>query len=346
MYVGNRVSPEDGGDVLARNSGMLRSLQFTVALVPLASLLVLQDESANRLKDTGAAVIWRDPGNVEQLDLGSPEGAPQPPFVFSEEDSGGRSAKIIVTDAGRRKWSVKWGEEVKAETFVTRLVSATGYFVEPSYFVPKGRVESVGKLGRAAAFIDRKDGGAFKNARFELRDGTVQRLTRDWSLVDNPFTGSKELHGLKVMMMLVSNWDVKDTRSSDGPNTSILRVQNRDGSTELRYIINDWGASMGKWGNVMTRSKWDCKGYESQTPEFVKGKLLNDVGFGFEGKRTEDMVRGITTEDVRWLIQYLGRISDDQLLGALKASGATAEEEACFTSAVRARIEQLRTVSQ
>ena len=73
-----------------------------------------------------------------------------------------------MTDANKRVWSVKWGEETKPEVFATRLVWALGYYVEPSYFVKSGQIDSVGALKRAGQLID-KDGN-FQGARFELRD--------------------------------------------------------------------------------------------------------------------------------------------------------------------------------
>ena len=296
-------------------------------------------------------IIWRDPGDVASLDFaggkGGRQAAPQPPFVFSEELSGGTSAKVIVTDATRRKWTVKWGEEVKPETFASRLAWATGYHSDPAYFLAQGQIDSAGALGRAAQFIDRKNGGYFRNARFELITPEEHRMvTRNWSLVDNPFVGTPELHGLKILMMLVSNWDVKDSRSSDGPNTSIIEIGGEGAAKQLIYAVDDWGGSMGKWGDFFGRSKWDCKGYASQSPDFVKGVDENGfVGFGFSGKRTADMVNGIKVDDVKWVMQYLGRITDDQLRAGLQASGASGEEVKCFSDALRSRINQLAKVA-
>ncbi|MBZ5584199.1 MAG: hypothetical protein LAQ30_18695 [Acidobacteriia bacterium] len=45
-------------------------------------------------------------------------------------------------------------------------------------------------------------------------------------------------------------------------------------------------------------------------------------------------------------MQYLGRITDDQLRAGLKASGASDAEMDCFTKALRARIEKLRQVAK
>ena len=164
--------------------------------------------------------------------------------------------------------------------------------------------------------------------------------------MDNPFVRTPQLHGLKIMMMLVSNWDVKDARSSDGPNTALVEIERESGKNETYFIVDDWGGSMGKWGDFFTRSKWDCNGFEAQTKSFVKGVDASGfVGFGFEGKRTQDMVRGIRVEDVRWLMRYLGKVTDEQLRAGLVASGATAEEVSCFSKALRERINQLQKVA-
>ena len=296
-------------------------------------------------------VLWRDPGAIETLDFaggaGGREKFPQPPFTFQEEQPGGTGAKILVTDANKNRWEVKWGEEGKPEVFATRMLWATGYMVEPSYYVPSGKIDSVGALTRAAPHIDRKAGNAFRNARFELRDPKVFPVaTANWTWGKNPFTNSKELAGLKIMTMLLSNWDTKDASSTDGPNTSILKVKTEDGREEMHYVINDWGATMGRWGNIATRGKWDCEGYKAQTSGFVKGVDKNGaVGFSFEGKHTETIAHGITVSDVQWLMNYLGRITDEQIREGLKASGASVHEVDCFTSSVRSRIDQLKRLS-
>jgi hypothetical protein len=273
-----------------------------------------------------------------------PDGGPQPPFVFQQEEGGGSTPKILLQDAARQVWSVKWGEEVRGEVFATRLLWAVGYIAEPSYFVRNGTIDSVGALSRAAANIDRARGNAFYNARFEFRPIDAFPAATAWNWNDNPFQDTRELQGLKTMIMLVSNWDAKDGRDN-GPNTGILRVKREDGTEELQYLITDWGASMGKWGGLVTREKWNCKGYAGQTEEFVQGAQNGLVRFGFRGVRAGEIAGNLTVENVRWLMQYLGRINDEQIRGALVASGATPAETVCFVSAVRDRIEQLRRVA-
>jgi hypothetical protein len=300
---------------------------------------------------TRRTAIWHDPGMVDRLDFcngpGGETGAPLPPFQFLKEHTGGSNPCLSVRDARDRTWRVKWGDEVRSETFATRLAWSAGYYVETAYFIPRGRIEGVGKLERARDCIG--EDHAFKDARFELDEDGVDKLFDEhgWSWNDNPFVGTRELNGLKIVLMLTSNWDNKDVRDvARGSNTAIFQHRIHGGAIEARYLIIDWGASMGKWGSLVFRGKWDCAGYESQTPEFVKGVENGIVKWGYVGQRTEDATEGIRVEDVRWLYQYVGRIRDEQIQEGLVASGATDEEVESFTRAIRERINQLKRVSE
>ena len=289
-----------------------------------------------------APVLWRDPGSTD-LVAGPFEqvGPPSPPFTFIEENLKGSNPKIKVKDANGVEWSVKWGPEVNAETFATRLVGAVGYFVDAAYFVPSGKIEGVTGLTRAKSRVNQD--GSFVDARFEAKGGKGIKKFQDeqsWSWIENPFVGTKELNGLKIMVMLVSNWDNKDVRDvSRGSNTAIY--QTRD---ESRYLVTDWGGSMGKWGGVITREKWDCRGFAGQTRSFVKNVKNGLVEFGYSGQHTKDFSNDIKVQDVQWLVQYLDRLGDEQLKAGLAASGANPEDQVCFTKALRERIVQLNNV--
>ena len=295
--------------------------------------------------------IWRDPGSVEHLDFragpGGPDGAPVPPFRFLTEHLTGSNPTVSVGDARGRTWRVKWGDEVRTETFASRLVWAAGFHVENTHFLPEGHIQDVTGLKRAKKCVG--EDGTFKDARFKLDEEGVQKMFDEhgWAWDDNPFAGTRELNGLKVMLMLTANWDNKDVRDvARGSNTAIFQSKAADGTTEARYLIIDWGAAMGKWGTSLTRGRWDCAGYAAQTPQFVKGVTNGLVQWGFIGQRTFVARGGISIEDVKWLYQYVGRITDEQLSDGLSASGATAEEIACFTKALRQRLNVLRQVCE
>ena len=303
---------------------------------------------ARRLR-TAQKTLWRAPGAVETLDFrsgpGGTNGAPAPPFEFVEEHGAGSNPCLSVRDANGRTWRVKWGDEVRSETFATRLVWAAGYHVEHTYFIAQGRIEGVGELGRARACVS--EDCTFTDARFELDEKGVRKLFDEhgWSWDANPFVGTRELNGLKILVMLTSNWDNKDVRDvGRGSNMAIFEHRLPDGSLEARYLIIDWGATMGKWGTPLNRSKWDCAGYEAQTPQFVVSVDDGRVRWGYVGQRTDDATDGITVDDVRWLYSYIGRITDEQLRDGLSVSGATVEEVERFTLSIRERLNQLRRV--
>jgi hypothetical protein len=236
---------------------------------------------------------------------------------------------------------VKWGAEVNSETFAVRVAWACGYIAEVTYFLLEGRIEGARDLGRAGGCLD--ESGRFTAARFELDDPNVRKLFEEhsWAWDDNPFLGSHELQGLKILNMLLSNWDTKDCRDvARGSNTAIFE-QDTPRGREAHYLISDWGGSMGSWGTIMTRARWDAPAYEEQTPQFITALDDGIVKFGYSGQRTEDIATGITVEDVRWLCDRLSRLTDAQVLAALDASGASADERERFSRALRARIDQL-----
>jgi hypothetical protein len=288
--------------------------------------------------------FWHDPGNVAALDLGRAAGsgvaAPKPPFTFLREDPSGTQPKVFARDANGATWDVKFGFEVHNESFCWRIVRACGYFAEPSFFVPSGKFEKFQPIRRATASL--KPDGQFIDARFQFRDPALKFLEdRNWRWDSPPLGGTKEVDGLKILLMLFSNWDNKDGRvGAGGPNTAIFEERGR-----LIYAFTDWGAGMGRWSSTAgLDSNWDCAAYTGQTPQFVKGVARGSVEFGWEGYINQGFRTGIPPAHVRWLMRYLGRITDAQLAAALQAAGANPTETECFAKALRARIEELRKV--
>ena len=325
-----------------------------IAFALLVTLAVAMSPAAAAPQRRGSQaprpLIWKDPGAVERLDfVGGPGGrrnAPRPPFTFIEEDKGGSTPKIEVRDASGRDWTVKWGSEVNAETFATRMVWACGYFVDPAYFVPEGTIRGVRDLDRAKSYIN--SDGSFRDARFELEVETIEKKKgkESWHWEQNPFAGTEQLNGLKILVMLLSNWDNKDVRDENlGSNTSIYIMRGPRGGIQEQYLITDWGGSMGKWGGIFKREKWDSKGFADQTPDFLK---INSGGldWGYTGQHSGDFRRTIAVKDIQWLMRYLGRISDRQIRDGLRASGALDSEVDVFTRALRARIDRLRQVAR
>jgi hypothetical protein len=96
----------------------------------------------------------------------------------------------------------------------------------------------------------------------------------NWEWDDNPFVGTKELNGLRVMMALMNNWDLKTD------NNTILEI----GGRELRYLVSDLGGTFGKTGSSFTRSKGDMKDYAQSG--FIKEISRVKVDFVLKSRTT------------------------------------------------------------
>lgn len=292
----------------------------------------------------GKAVLWRPPVNITVSDwIWGPGGearAPKAPFEFVEEDLKGTNPKIKVRDAKGDHWTVKFGGEGHGDVFASRLLFAVGYAAESTYLVRNGVITGVHGLKRAKAVLGKH--GEFTYARFKLHESKkVARVEGvDWSWNENPFVGTHELNGLKILMMLMSNWDAKDARDGTGSNTAVYAIAG-PGGDRLQYAFDDWGATLGKWGGFFARDKWNAEGYSDQTRSFVRGEG-ETLRWGYHGKHTADLTKGVRIEDVRWLLTYLGNVTDEELRAGLRASGASSSNTDIYTQSIRQRISALQ----
>ncbi|HEX7315946.1 MAG TPA: hypothetical protein VF297_18665 [Pyrinomonadaceae bacterium] len=301
------------------------------------------DKKKKEAPPAGTPVLWRAPSDVSTLDLlagpGGAEMKPEAPFTFVEEEKGGYSKKYRVRDAKGRVWVAKVGVEAQPETAVTRLVWAAGYIPEVTYLAPCAKIEGAPDPGKD---FERCQDGGLSNVRFEARPENTKRYG-EWRWADNPFKGTRELQGLKIMMALVENWDLKDD------NNRILAVSG-DGATELHYVVSDLGATVGKTGGVgglMARLR-QIKGTRNNPEDFANDKFVEGVEagrvrFSFEGKN-KALMQDITVEDARWLADILSRLSDKQLADAFRAANYNDDDVRLLAGAVRARINQLAAV--
>lgn len=307
------------------------------------------------LVETGQ-VLWRDPGNISTLDLmfgpGSPERAPAPPFNFVKEDRDGESPKFTVRDAKNVKWSVKLGVESQAETVATRIVWAMGYFVEETYYRDRVEIQNLPKLSRGSQFVKR--GNIVVGARFEPRRESVKRGD-NWSWLDNPFAGTREFNGLKVLMVLLANYDARPEN-----NRVLTEKDPATGQTETRYVVTDLGATLGHVGGLGgKRSKNNLADYRRQPMvrrvyngmmEFNYRTRPSGLGYftyvvspGYwKGQANkEKAMRQIHVDDARWMGQMLSRLTDEQLHDAFRAANYHPATANGFVRAIRERIDQI-----
>jgi hypothetical protein len=276
----------------------------------------------NKPTPTGAPVLWREPGDIAALDLlNGPGGETSKPnlssVTFVEVVPGGYSTKYRVRDGVGREWVVKVGKEAQPETAATRLMWAAGYNADITYLVP--RVEIKGK-------------GTFENARFEARPAGVERFG-EWEWARNPFVGKREFNGLKVLMVLFNNWDLKTS------NNRIAHVRGATGTDELRYVVSDLGATFGKTGNFIKHNRNVPKDYAKTN--FVEGTGAGQrVLFGYDGK-SKSVLADITVGDAKWIGGLLARLSDRQIEDAFRAANYSAEDVTLLAGEVRSRIGEL-----
>ncbi|HEX8719151.1 MAG TPA: hypothetical protein VF736_00785 [Pyrinomonadaceae bacterium] len=304
----------------------LLAVMLTAALLLLAPSGAAGKESKKKKAlPKGTPVLWRE-RDPARLDLAAgPGGAGMRPVTrglrFLKEEKGGWSKKYRVLDARGREWVAKVSREAQSETAATRLVWAAGYETEITYLVP--RVNIPGK-------------GTFENVRFEARPKNVKRLD-PWAWKKNPFVGTRELEGLKVLMVLLNNWDLKDE------NNVVIHAP---AAGELRYAISDLGATFGKGGGPgffwrFTRSRNDPEDYADT--KFIDKVEDGYVDFHFTGTN-KGLVEKVRVEHARWVGERLSRLTDGQLAAVFRSANYTPAETRLLTRVVRARIGELASL--
>ena len=290
-------------------------------------------ENGDRAKEgSPLAVVWHDPGEVSSLNLlygaGGKEHAPASngKFTFVKEDMNGTSAKFDVKDENEVEWKVKLGEETQAETAASRLLWAAGYFVDEDYYLADFKVSGLPKLHRGQQWVSAD--GMVHGARLERRIVGVKKLG-NWDWFNNQCGPAMQWNGLEVMMALLNNWDLKTSNNS---------VEEIDG--EQRCVVTDLGATFGKTGGVIGRSKSEPKDYAHS--KFIEKVTSGYVGFVGMGK--ENVAKQIPLPDAKWLGQRLAPLSADQIHDVFRAAGYTPEEVEEYTEVVQNRIAQLNAL--
>ncbi len=313
------------GMFMLRNKVSTYIVLSFILLTGLSPYAVARIPDDKKHKPTGTPILWQEPTDLTSRDLfwGTGGEAMKPDLshvTFIKDQKGGHSKKYRVRDGAGREWVAKIGAEAQPETVATRLLWGVGYFTEITYLVPSVTIE--GK-------------GTFENVRFEARPKNVKRLD-EWGWEDNPFVGTPEFQGLKVMMLLLNNWDIKDI------NNKILFMRNEaTGANELQYIISDLGATFGKTGSLLTRSR-------NNPEDFIEAKFIDElkgeyVDFHYSGKR-KDVFRDITREQARWAGKLLSQLTRQQIEDAFRAANYSPEEIQDLADALRGRISELTTI--
>jgi hypothetical protein len=289
-----------------------------------------QKKKKDKLEVRGAPVLWRAPSDISKRDLYWGEGgkAMKPDLrrvTLIKEEKGGYSTKYRVRDASGREWVAKVGKEAKGETAASRLMWAVGYLPDVNYLVPRVHVEGLNK--------------DLENVRFGLRPKDVKRVD-GWKWKKNPFVGSREFQGMRVMMAVLNNWDIKDS------NNKIVMRTGKGGNDEARYFVGDLGASFGKVSRLPRWLNWrpDRNNPKAYANSHLLNKVKDDrVDFHYRPKK-KDLFKDITIDHAQWMNGWLSRLSDRQIEDAFRAANYSPDEVRMMTRAMRARINELSGV--
>lgn len=311
---------------MKRSTVFFRTAAIMVAITSMVIGISAQNEDKEKGKKAlpqGKAVLW-EPVQIESLDLLSgPGGESMKPNLsrieFIEEEKDGHNKKYRIKDGSGKTWVAKLGREAKPETAAVRLVWALGYKSEVNYLIPK--ITIPGK-------------GTFENVRLEARPDNIDRL-EEWKWKDNPFVGTNELEGLKMMMVFLNNWDVLDLQNK------VLHVN----GSELHYIVSDLGSTFGKLGSNNLPVVYRIGRSTGNPEDYLKTKFIDGVENGvvdlaYKGKN-RGLFEGFSVSNAKWLASLLNRLSDKQIRDAFRAARYSDREIDQFAQGVKNRIAEL-----
>jgi hypothetical protein len=299
-------------------AGLIKAAAYSVvALLPLAAATA-QNKTENSADVK--RVMW------EQVDIASrdlyfgPGGREMQPVLEKSQylgrQPGGNNLKHRIKDGSGREWVAKIADESQPEAAAVRLLWGIGYKTEINYIVPKLEIAKVGN---------------YRNVRFEARPDNVKRLDR-WSWTSNPFAGTNEFEGLKVMMAMFNNWDLKDENN--------VVIQEGD---KHYFIIADLGASFGKladWSDNPRSGRSVNQPEQFAQSNFIRRVDNGVIEFDYRGK-ADFLIKGIKVEHGRWVADLLLQLSDKQIEDAFRAANYKDEEIKILAQAFKSRIREL-----
>ena len=281
-------------------------------------------KSHHNTNPNSSAVLWTNPDDLESRDLfygcGSKDREPSGKMKFVGENMNGVNPKFDVRDSNGVRWGVKLGSEARPEVAATRLVWAVGYFTNEDYYVQELPVR-IPRLERGNEFIhnDRIEGVRLK------RHNKHEHKIGYWSWNQNPFAGTRELNGLKVMMEIINNTDLKPE------HLVIYDYKER----ERRYFITDLGGTFGRAGaHFYNRNKGVLKDYASYP--LIQKLGTEYVDFWY--------FKHVPRADAKWIGDILARLSDEQISDAFRAGGFSPADIEGYTKKFRAKINELTSL--
>src|SRR5262249_15025091 len=162
-----------------------------------------------------------------------------------------------------------------------------------------------------------------------------------------PFTDTRQWYGLRVMMALLDNWDLKDV------NNAVYQERSETGPEQI-YMVSDLGASFGSTG-----FRWPVSKSRDNLKEYAHAKFLRTVRpdyvdfkppsrpaivYFFLGprsylkrRRLGWLGKDIPRRDARWVGELLGQLSREQIRDAFRAAAFSQPEVQAFSVVIERR---------
>ena len=220
-------------------------------------------------------------------------------YKLVAKDETGFSVSYDVTDANGVEWSAKVGPEAQTEVVVSRILWGLGYHQPPVYYLPSWSLDAGSDEPQRVS-----------EARFRPKLQQLDRLDEVWSWADSPFSGTRELKGLLVVLLILNSSDLKDS------NNSIYQLEAPWDGASRWFAVRDLGAALGETGKLFPRRNW-LEGFERES--FITRVDKQTVEFGYGG-RHQELLAMIGPADVQWAARQLSRLSEAQWRDAFRAA--------------------------
>jgi hypothetical protein len=271
-----------------------------------------------------SAELWEAPTDLADRNLfDGPWGkdlAPNPTATYSfvSAKSVGVSPGYSVTDENGMEWSVKQGLEAKVEVAMSRIISAVGYHQPPVYYLPRWTLAE----------------GLSKKVEPEARFRPKHSVLKDegpWSWQENPFIGTRPYNGLRVLMLILNESDLKN---SNNTLYTVKKPGDDPNAARRCYVVRDIGTALGETGRLDPKRN-DPDLFERN--RFIKGVKNGEVEFEYRG-RHQELADHIAPADVRWMCDLLAQLRIEQWQDAFRAAGYDAGTSGRFIARIRAKI--------
>jgi hypothetical protein len=238
-------------------------------------------------------------------------------YKLKARDDTGFSVSYDVVGPDGLEWSAKIGPEAQTEVVISRVLWGLGYHQPPVYYLPSWELDSGnGEKTRIS------------EARFRPKLPNLNRREEVWRWADNPFSGTRELKGLLVILLMLNSTDLKDS------NNSVYDITESWDGAPRWYVVRDLGAALGETGKLFPRRNW-VEGFERES--FITSIDGPTIEFDYGGRHRE-LLSMIGPDDIRWGATQLDKLTDKQWHEAFRAGNYAVPVTERFIARIKEKI--------